>query len=157
MKSKWIRKVIIMMLMVLLIVPTIQATDVSLKKDLDKVISEINNIRKQFMAISESGYINHVEGKSNGENVDLVKVYLDQVPNIRKTLLEYQDKDLDKFEKRKTRTLLATVLYLEDMGQNLIDYLSSNTLKDQYDYFSIHIQLDEFIVGILADVQNTQY
>ena len=109
------------------------------------------------MSILENGYYNHVQEKSNNENISLAKLYIEKIPAIRESLQEYKNEDLDKFSARKIETLLAVTLYLKEMGQNLIEYLSATNLKEQYSLFTIQLQLNDFILEILTDVTSAPY
>lgn len=157
MKKRIFFKIGLMVFLLLLITPTLQATTSISNEQLREPIAQINAIRKQFMSIAENGYFKHVKTESNKENSALAQLYLDQIPSIREDLEKYNTKDLDPFSKRKVSTLLATTLYLKDMGENLLDYLSADTLENQYNFFTIHLQINEFILKILTDVENAPY
>ncbi|MGL4738980.1 MAG: hypothetical protein ACRCW2_16140 [Cellulosilyticaceae bacterium] len=123
--------------------------------DITTEIKQINNIRNQFMGIVEQGYYNHFNGKSNRGNVEQVRVYLKQIEPIRNELRAKQANVTDKIERRNITTLIATGLYLQDMGDNLIDYLEAEEQKDQYSYFSTQLQINQFIINILGTVADT--
>lgn len=154
MKRKLIKQSVILALIFMLFVPSINATNNISNRELEKSIDKIENIRKQYMSISKNGYINHFQQKSNKNNIDLVDVYISQISDIRTELEEYKKKDVDKFAKRKITTLIAITLYLEDMGQNLIDYLSETKVQDQVDYYDIHLRINSFILSALTNVKD---
>ncbi|MDA3733572.1 hypothetical protein PBV87_19015 [Niameybacter massiliensis] len=154
MKRKLIKQSLILALIFVLFVPSIKATASISNQQLEKSIDKIENIRKQYMSISQNGYINHFQQKSNKSNIDLVHVYISQISDIRTELEEYKKNDLDKFAKRKITTLIAITLYLEDMGQNLIDYLSETKVQDQVDYYDIHLRINSFILSALTNVKD---
>lgn len=137
---------------------TTSQKDAQLDEKIGKYISEINNVRKQFQMIAESGYKNHMEGKSNEDNIKMVNVYLKQIKGIRQEVEKFSSEYKENvFINRKISTLAATTLYLESMGQNLIEYLSTKDLSNQYDFFNIHVQINSFIINILASLSQDIY
>lgn len=153
-QHKWYKPILMILLFLGLTTQVIHATS---RVDAAQEIDQINNIRKQFTAIVEQGYYNHLDEKSNKGNINQVRVYLDQIPGIEQSLRTKKEGITNKFELRNLNTLLATTLYLKDMGENLIDYLEAKTQQDQYDFFVIHLQSNQFILNILATVENTDY
>lgn len=157
MKKGFIAKSIAMMLILLLLTSTTYATtqsnNTNFEQQTKQYIQEINNIRKQFLAIAERGYYNHLQEKPNKENIATTQLYIIQIEPIRKRLQEYREEgDLDKFQKINIGTLIATTQYLEAMGQNLIDYLAAITLQDQYGHYNYHVQINQFIVNVLGSL-----
>ncbi|MGL5675913.1 MAG: hypothetical protein ACRDDX_05850 [Cellulosilyticaceae bacterium] len=157
MKKGLIIKSILILLIVGFITSTTYATtetsDLAYKQDIKKYVDQMNNIRKQFVAIAERGYLNYLEDQSNKDNANTVKLYIPQVEKITKELEKYaKEENLGKFQKVNVRTLLGAAQYLEIMGYNLVDYLTATESKEQYQYFDFHIRINQYIVNILGTI-----
>lgn len=157
MRKQWIKRTISIMIFLILLVTCVKADNATFDQDLESAIVQLDNIRKQFISISESGYISHVQEQSNASNIQLIKPYTAQISQVRKKLETYQGQGLDKFSERKLKTILAVTIYLDEMAENLIDYLSSSDLKEQFKFYSIHLEMNNFITNILAQVKSSVY
>lgn len=157
MQRRLLKKLTIFIFCLFLISPITQATTSISNEDLSTSIQEVNNVRRQFMALSKQGFLNHSKEISNEDVIKLTTLYMNQISTIRASIEKFKSSDLDKFSSRKLETLLATTLYLKSMGENLIDYLSEPNIDNQYKFFTINSNFNDFILGILTDLQVAEY
>ncbi|MGL4736088.1 MAG: hypothetical protein ACRCW2_01420 [Cellulosilyticaceae bacterium] len=157
MKKGVFKKAILVLLILCMAVPTVYGTGPVTKAYVTGVSEQLDTVRKQLMAIAENGYINHVNKQSNAENIKRVKFFMEPLAGLKTELKDYKEQETNAFKKRNLNGLLVVANYLEDMGDNLVQYLSVEDPKQQFAYNNINSLTNQFIISILGSIENAKW
>lgn len=117
-------------------------------------ISDLKDIENQVVNSAKTIYINKLNNKANDANQSSLDLYSQKVTQIRSNLAQLNnDTTLNKAQKTKTSTLIATASYMLFLIENLGDYIHSTDPMEQFDLLSTHFQVLSLITQIFSYVE----
>ena len=132
---------------------TIYASKVTtIDKELQGFLENVDDIQKQFSSLLVSAYTNNIEKRSNSDTLKTLEFAKTGINQLSNALQQYPStSSLDKLQKAKLQSLIASVDLLKYMNDTLIDYIKTKDPYDQLQLLKVYFKLDTLLSQFIID------